>query len=940
MFDMVFFSPPGPKISSGASYGSRAASAILVLVIGVGGLSLRAESEMDLTRWKIEGPVGMDASKAGPSGAPSIKLEPGSKGTLKLRNEDASGKLTLYVFDDGTVASPDKKRAVGPRWGFTQRDGRIFVGAIMYARFLGDQGSYCLVNTDPAQKGAWNAMSYVAPRGTPGWKKWEFDYDPEAGLKISIDGKTVDARHFNWNLSHATGFDGLVLYGDDTAGGTPQTIWVADVSCDPGGPMKVQPNPAAPAAAASPAAPAAAPVSEAEIAQADQGTPASMTNYIPGPTLADDLKGMRVPLAEGYAAEHPRLLFSEKDRPMLQQRAKDFPALWNLVLDNAKSVQVTGALPAAEVIRTGGKYWLAERIESGALAWFVTGDQEYRDGVVRWMLAHAQEPVWGTLYRPNLDLVASWYLYHLAVGYDTLWNVLTPEERKTIRDSLVLHARAIFADHDPANTKEKIRYDQNHTYIPVVALAAASLALLDEVPEAKVWLKRSYAILRRCRYVQGEDGYYHEGFGYWTYALHWQVRGAELLGRATGEKLFDLPVLRDSWMHGLYLSLPGSPYAFDIGDTGIWKEANRRPDITVTNYSMLWAMAAQNGSGESQAAGNLYQARQAEKDYPASAFLWFDPAVKPAPLDQIKPYCYFPDHDLVAWRSGWGPDATCYLFRCGPPLGHRAADKLAQLKDWTMNCGHVHPDIGAFWMYAKGEYLAVGTGYSTRKWTRDHNTLLVDGSGQGADGAYWNERGVPYQALNGAHIDREYLCDSYGFASGEFGSVYVKDKTGLNLRRSLLMTKRWALVVDDFSGEQPHDLTWLCHADATFVPEGSGFIARLPKASLAVLPLAPEKLASKIEPSVIASGRAPGQETPMQRGFQLELSLPGPSRSARLINLLVPLGPNGKLPEVELEKAEAARVAFAIKWPQGQTEHVDLNLAAGNGVGPAVIAEK
>lgn len=899
---------------------------------------LKAETVLDLKNWIVEGGVQIDDTKLGPNNTASIRIEPKSKATLKLRPEDGAGKLTLSVYDDGTVASPGKKKAVGPRWGFTQADGRILVGGIMYARFLADQGSFCLIDTDPAQKAPWLAMNYVLPRKDAGWKKWEFEYDPQAGLKVTIDGKPVDSRHFDWNKSRATGFNGLVLYGDDTADGTPQTIWVADVRYELGPPMTVKPNPVA--VSSGPVVAKPTPVPEAELAQVDAGEAASMLDFTPGPTLADDLKGMRVSLADGYASKHPRLLFSDQDRAQLQQRAKDHPELWDLVLANAKSVVTPAALPSPEDIASGVKYWLVERIESGALAWFVTGDQAYRDGVANWMLAHAKQPVWGTVYRPNLDLVASWYLYHMAIGYDVMWNNLTSDERKTIRESLVEHARAIFADHDPADTKEKIRYEQNHTYIPIVALMAASLALLDEVPEAKVWLKRSYAVLRRCRYVLGEDGYYHEGYGYWTYALHWHVRGAELLARATGEKLFDLPALHDTWREALYLSLPTFPSAFDIGDAGIWKEANKRPDITVTNHAMLWGIASQTNSGESQAAGDMYNARAAEKDYPAAAFLWFNPKVKAKPLDEITPYHYFADHGLVSWRSSWKPDATCYLFRCGPPLGHRAAEKVNQLKDWTMNLGHVHPDIGAFWMYAKGTLLAVGTGYTARKWTKDHNTLLLDGKGQGSDGSYWNERGFPYKAFNEARITKQYLGDNYGFVSGEFGGAYSKTPTDTKLTRNMLMTKRWALLVDDLSSDQPRQLTWLCHADAKFEREGASFIAHLPSASLAVMPLASVALESKIEPTVVASGRGPGQETPQERGFQLALSLPQPASSARIINLLVPLAPDEKPPVAQLLQQEGPHIVFDLRWADGRTERVELDLDGKAEAGPATITMK
>ena len=902
----------------------------------------------DLKNWVVEGSVVMDAAKPGPDGTPAIKIAPGAKAVLKLRDEDGSGKVTLRVYDDGKVGSPGRIKVAGPRWGLQQADGRVLLGAIMYARYLHADGSVCLIDTLPTQRDAWNAVKFLSPRGQPGWHTWEFLYDPETGLSIKVDGAPVTARYFDWNSSQAIGFNGIVLYGDESAT-APQTIWVSGVDCELGSPMKVRPNPQAALEAARSAALAKAAAAKKPAKPA--APRAKWTGGFPGPTLADDLDLPQTPLVAGYADARPRLLFPASAREALQRKAKENPELWQAVLANAKRATNPATVPTPDAVMTGKAYWRVEYVQSAALAWFVTGDVVYRDGAIRWLVAHCREPVWGTNFRPNLDLQASWYLYFLSLAYDLLHDEINDADRAVIRDGLALHTKAIFDDFDPVGREEKIRYEQNHTYTPIVALIAGSLALLGEEPQAQAWLERGRAVLRRSRYVLGDDGYYYESVGYWTYSLHWHVRGAELLGRATGEALFDIPVLRDNWRYALHLSLPGKPYAFDVGDTGIWPADNERPDIRVTNSSMLWAIATATGSHESRTAGDLYASRAPEQDFPASAFLWFDAKDAPAEFGTIKPYQHFKDHGVVTWRSGWGPEATAYLFRSGPPLGHAAAAKLGQLKDWTMNAGHVHADIGSFYMYAKGTYLAVGTGYTAEKWTRDQNTLLIDGKGQAIDGAYHNERGVPYAQLDGARIDRTYLSSEYGYVSGEFGSAYTRQVKGVELRRTLLMTERWMLVIDDMKAGNggAHRLTWLCHADAAFQSENTGaanaFVARLPKASLAVMPLAPE--ASSVEAkrgeTTVMAGMAPGKGQPAKHGFQLELTAKTPVSASRFVNLLVPLSEGEKAPAVENFRDDTASgaVVFTLLWPDGKTEAVRLNLnwsgAEGEKPGPAEI---
>ena len=888
--------------------------------------STASGSVADLGKWAVAGSVQMDPSKLGPDGKPSIKISPLGNAVLKLRDMDGSGKVTLYIYDDATVSVPDRQKSIGPRWGMTQANGRVLVGGVGYARFFAAEGSLTIVDTKPAK--GWMEMKFAGARGAAGWKKWEFDYNADKGLTVSIDGKPILEKYFDWNTSQATGFNGIVLYGDATGSATPQTIWVSGIKYELGAQMKVRP-----------------------ASMADVPLPGEVKAVpFPGPTLAADLVGLKVAVAPSYTSTHPRLLFSAKDREALQQKAKENPELWSRVLDSARMVKAADGVMTPDRITSGDKYWRIEAVESGALAWLVTGDKEYRDGAIRWLVAYCREPMWGNLFRPNLDLAAAWNLYHVSIAYDILFNEINEADKKVIRDGLALHAKAIYNDLDPEDTQRKITYDQNHSYIPTVGMLAASLALVGEVPEAQDWLNRGYAVLRRSRYALGNDGYYYEGFGYWTYAMHWHVRAADLLARATGEKMHDIPTLRDNWMYALHMKLPGNPGAFNVHDGGIWDTGKPRPVTgSATNITMLWGVASATGSRGCQTAGNFYQGLYPEKDYPAAAFLWFNPAVKPLEMSEIKPYHYFPDHEVVSWRSSWKPDATIYLFRCGPPEGHEAAAKLGQMKDWVMNAGHVHPNIGAFWMYAKETYMAVDTGYTSKKFTRDHNTLVVDDKGQATDGTYHNERGVPYADLDKARIDCSYLGDAYGYASGEFGNAYNHLVPGVNLRRNILMTERWMLVMDEMNSEQDHKLSWYCHADEKFEPEGTSFVAHYPKASLAVVRLSSTALEAKAEPTTIIGGATlaetyPDKGRPVQRGYHLELTMAQPGKTASFMTLLVPLHKGDKAPEVKVIKQHKTQVELNIKWANGKTEAVKLDLTwkgsaakTTEGPGPATI---
>jgi hypothetical protein len=411
--------------------------------------------------------------------------------------------------------------------------------------------------------------------------------------------------------------------------------------------------------------------------------------------------------------------------------------------------------------------------------------------------------------------------------------------------------------------------------------------------------------------------------------------------------MLDVPGLANSWKFALYMMLPGNPGAFDVDDTGKW-EGDDRSAVRPNNYEIYWDLekaAATDGNmaaaGADRAVADIYHARWPDQDYPAAAFLWYSSDVPATPLAQIKPYCYFSDHDLISWRSGWDADATCVLFRCGPPEGHAALAELGVMKDWGMNAGHVHPDIGGFYLYAKGAYLAVSTGYTAEKWTRDHNTLLVDGKGQGADGSYWNDRGVSYEKFNEVRIARHYLSDDYAFATGEMGAAYSPQVPGVHLTRTILANKRYLLLIDDMAAPAAHQLTWLVHADGAFKAAGKAFVAKLPHASLAVFSLAPGDLIAVAAPATVMAGSGPGKATPTQRGYQLAIAMKDAATSARLVHLLVPLAADEAAPAILSSVLDGNAIRLQLKWPDGRTESLSLNLqwqqGAATDSGPATF---
>ena len=189
-----------------------------------------------LTSWTVSGNAVIDLTKDRQGAGGSLKIRPGGSALLKARAEDGSGKVDLWVFDDGSKPENAKAGRVGPRWGLVQSDGRLLAAGIIYASYLGGDEGYTASASDG--KNWFDQLFWLGINRAPtGWHKWTFDFDPEAGLRLFHDDKEVGPSLDKANLK---GFAALEIWGD-SGPENGQTIWVDDVSVVLGGPAHVIP---------------------------------------------------------------------------------------------------------------------------------------------------------------------------------------------------------------------------------------------------------------------------------------------------------------------------------------------------------------------------------------------------------------------------------------------------------------------------------------------------------------------------------------------------------------------------------------------------------------------------------------------------------------------------------------------------------------------------
>jgi len=203
-----------------------------------------------LVDWAVTGDASMDLEKKREGEKGSLRIGPGAKALLKLRDQDASGRVEFRVYDDGTCPPNAKASRVGPRWGLVENDGRVLAVGVLYAGYLGGDEGYTASACDG--KNWFEQLFWLGVKRAPaGWHKWTFDFDPEAGLEVFHDDKIVSA--VDAGRTKLKGFSAIAFWGD-AGKENEQTFWVSDLAVTLGGPVKLiaasEADPYAPAAVA------------------------------------------------------------------------------------------------------------------------------------------------------------------------------------------------------------------------------------------------------------------------------------------------------------------------------------------------------------------------------------------------------------------------------------------------------------------------------------------------------------------------------------------------------------------------------------------------------------------------------------------------------------------------------------------------------------------
>jgi len=545
--------------------------------------------------------------------------------------------------------------------------------------------------------------------------------------------------------------------------------------------------------------------------------------------------------------EHPRLLADKSKFASLRGQIASDPVSARIFADLRQRADALLVQPPL-IYKKEGRRLLAvsrdalARISILAMVNRITDDPRYLDRAVVELRAVTAFKDWN----PSHYLDTAEMTLAVAVGYDWLYERLTPEDRAAFaRAILELGLRQ--AEEGPASQHWWITGTNNWNQVCHAGMAAGAIALADEQPEiARSTIARAVDNLHLSADGYAPDGAYPEGPGYWAYGTTFHVILVDALERFTGKTygLDAFPGFLSSADYMLQMVTP-TGLLYDYSDCGV---------KTGLNAPQYWFARKTGRSGllfgnnAVLAASRPDKALRVDPRVEAFAFLWLDPTL-PANAGQ-PPLSWFGRgiNPVATHRSAWG----------------NARATFVGLKGGAASVSHGHMDVGSFLLEADGVRWAVDPGMQDYESLESKGIKLWNGA-QG--GERWNVFRLGPDAHNILRFDGAMPRVA---GRGELVRFSAKPATSVvNLdavyagqiqavsRGVMLTPDRCVLIQDEWTADaKAVDVSWqmLTQADEAVASEGEVRLTQA-KEGLTIRVLSPTD--AKISVADVSSPQAP-----------------------------------------------------------------------------------
>lgn len=552
-----------------------------------------------------------------------------------------------------------------------------------------------------------------------------------------------------------------------------------------------------------------------------------------------------------YAGVHPRLYLTAQSLEILRGKLHREPYAALLRRLRATADQWVGRVcPPQE----GGK-----RMTRGygasmphlAMAHLLTGEPQYLDTLTQFIRAAATYDFWDETL--NFGETA----FGMSVSYDWLHHVLDEETKEIIRRALF--ARAAERTQAIGSMREgwlSSVYCCNHLPVTVTGILAAGCALYGDVDGTTPFLMLPLEKFRLMVQALGWDGASQEGISYGAFYFDYFLLGLTLVRDLLNQDFFpESEWIKNTPKFYLYSALPRAFWSrencimrFGDGERYFWHGPDPQMRLVASVYRdgvAQWLAETVTADGVSApGAGH-------------AALCWHDETVVPEPPDTLPTLHHFSDKDIVFMRSGWGGTENLCAFKCGPAQGHHALRHYRH----DIGGGHMHPDAGAFQIFAHGDWLITDSGYSF-KCTAQQNTVLVNGIGQTGEGQDWFETTQLRLEKRGPSILHVESMPEADYIIGNVAPAYEPQaKLTKFLRHFLYLKPSCWVIVDELEAEEPSAFELYFHSDYPFTATGDReCTATGQRGILRVASLAPEHIVLRpfTQPRLLVNNQPPG----------------------------------------------------------------------------------
>ncbi|MFA5261903.1 MAG: glutamine amidotransferase, partial [Candidatus Omnitrophota bacterium] len=545
---------------------------------------------------------------------------------------------------------------------------------------------------------------------------------------------------------------------------------------------------------------------------------------------------------------HPRLYLTKENIPKLKEKIqKDACAkkMWDEIIERANK-HLASPVPRPDTNDTIRCSYLVTarkvnvRLQCLSLSFLISGNKNYLekakeiiDTTLSWDIW--VDPTHGGRECRLFDLATGELCWGMALGYDWLYDYLTPEERGKIRDSIIKKGlkgylkgmRTLKLDADGYRLwgeNKTIGFGVKDNWCGVLngGAGVAGLALLGEYDEAGEVVCFADKYVKEYLDAAPKDGCANEGgLGYYAYGMWYANYFVNALKEVTRgkENLYNHPYMKITGTYPLYAITPDLQGHANFGDSAY--------GLSGDTLSLMLCLARENR--------NPYYQWLAKQSPPADplGLIWYDEALAEKEPDALPFDHFFNEKGVTILRSGWKRDDIFLALETGP------------------NRNRDHLSINNFILNAYGERLLVDPGYPHYYYknkgkdkfssnfnvfgrnTIGHNTFLIDGNGQRSTGG----RTLDY-----------FTSPCCAYVTGEvMKGAYDPALLNKYLRHVLFMRPDYFVIMDELSAPKAVKFESLLHSYYELERIQDWVLIRGDKAYLGIKVLNPSPFDSALE---------------------------------------------------------------------------------------------